>query len=387
MAGSLRLLHVVGSSKFGGGSAVVLALGEVAREHGLEVDVLTTDPLSMEMCRRHGLGVMEFHGIDRPVRPCKDYRTACRLAKAIRGRYDVVHTHTTKGGVIGRTAAHKAGIPAILHTVHGFSFHEFSPWWFVRFGSFVERRMARRCDRLIFVNDHDRQWAIKRGIARPEQCVTVYNSVQADRLDGGRGVDRAELLQELGLPEDVILAVFVGRLAPQKGISHLLEAMALVRQRPDVPRVHLAMAGEGELRAEIERNIRALGISDRVHLLGFRRDCMRWTGGCDLFVLSSLWEGHSITLLEAMGLGRPVVATDIKGNRETITHEKDGLLVKPANAQSLAEGIIRLARDRTFANRLGTAALRTFNKHFTEQAMKRKSWEVYECLFREKGLF
>ncbi len=169
-------------------------------------------------------------------------------------------------------------------------------------------------------------------------------------------------------------------------MPYLLQSMAIVRQRLPQPPVHLAIIGEGELEAECREQVQNLGLAGCVHFLGFRGDALRWTGGCDLFVLSSLWEGHSITLLEAMGLGRPIVATDIKGNRETITHDHDGLLVPPADADSLADAIIALATDQQRARRLGQAGKKTFDNRFTEQIMKDNNWRVYQDVLTAKGL-
>ncbi|MHC4389028.1 MAG: glycosyltransferase, partial [Planctomycetota bacterium] len=199
-------------------------------------------------------------------------------------------------------------------------------------------------------------------------------------------VTREELLHELKLENSSFLCLFVGRLAPQKGLKYLIEAIALAKGKMPDPNVHLVVVGKGELESAIQRQIRHLDIEDRVHLLGFLTDCLRWTGACDLFVLSSLWEGHSITLLEAMGLGRPIVATDIKGNRETLTDGHDGLLVRPADTEALAEAIMRIASDGDLARCLGSHARQTFSERFTANQMMEKTWDVYEQLLEKKKL-
>jgi len=382
---SLRVLHIA-SGKFGGGASVILSLADMAREHGLFTDVLTNCPQFEEICTARGIGVVRFEGIVRPIRPHKDLLAALRLKRIIQGRYEVVHAHGSKGGAVGRLAAKWAHIPAVLYTAHGFAFHEFSSkskTWAI---AVTERIMARCCDKIIVVNEFDRQRALELGICSSEKMVTIYNGIPQSRLDSGRQSNRQELLNELKVPSDSFLCAFVGRLAPQKGLKFLIEAMAIIKSRMQIPPVHLALIGEGELESEIRQHCQILGVSDRVHLLGFKSDCMRWTGGCDLFLLSSLWEGHSITLLEAMGLGRPIVATNIKGNRETITHGEDGLLVPPADSNALANVIMQLATNPQQASRLGQNAVKTFAMRFTEQAMKDNSWKVYEELLSAKGL-
>jgi len=380
-----RILHIA-PGEYGGGDSVVFSLVDMAREHGLQADVLVDNEEMRQICTERGIGIFCFEGIVRPIRPVRDLSAAIRLKRIIRGRYEVLHTHGSKGGAVGRLAARWARIPAVIHTVHGFAFHEHSSRLKTSVIAAAERIMARWCDKLIVVNTFDRQRALELGIGSKEKLVTVYNGVPESRLDSGRGINRRELLDELKIPNNSFLCVFVGRLAPQKGLNHLIEAMAMVRDRMSSPAVHLALIGEGELRAEINEQVQKLNLSDRVHLLGFQSACLRWTGGCDLFVLSSLWEGHSITLLEAMGLGRPIVATDIKGNRETITSGEDGLLVPAADPAALAEAVMELAANNQRASEFGQRARKTFEERFTEQVMKDESWQVYQALLAAKGL-
>ncbi len=385
MKREIRILHVIGSSRFGGATGVVFSLANMAREHGLAVDILTSNPDTLEHCRRRGLGVLPFAGIPRAIRPHKDFLDAVRLTRLLRDRYELVHTHTTKGGAVGRLAAHWAKVPAVVHTVHGFAFHEFSSRLATWLGAAVERRLARWCDRIIFVNHFDCQRAEELGIGRPEQRITIYNGISESVLARGRNVSRRELLTELHLPDEALLCVFVGRLAPQKGLTYLLEAMATVQSHLDRP-MHLALVGRGESQEQLTRQAASLGLADRVHFLGFRDDGIRWTGGADVFVLPSLWEGHSISLLEAMGLARPIVASDIKGNRESITHGRDGLLTPPRDPQALAQAIVQLGKDPALARSLGTAAKAAFDARFTEERMKRQTWELYRDLLVAKGL-
>jgi len=119
-------------------------------------------------------------------------------------------------------------------------------------------------------------------------------------------------------------------------------------------------------------------------MLGFRENAVRWTNVADIFVLSSLWEGHSITLLEAMGCGRPIVATDIKGNRETITNGYDGILVEPANSDALVSGILEVVDSDILATKIATNARKTFYDKYTSGVMKENVWRIYERYIREK---
>jgi len=382
----IRVLHVVGSSKFGGATKVIFSLIAMARQHGLEAEILTDDPLTIEACQERGIGVFRFRGIDRPIRPHKDLWATVRLARRLRGRYEVVHTHTSKAGAIGRVAAWIAGVPAILYANHGWYFHELSGRLSTLLLSSAERILALMGDRIICVNEWDRQKTIDMRIAPPHKVATVYNGIPEDQLRPGRNTTREELLAELNLPLGSCLCVHVGRLAEQKGLPYLFEAFAIACRNLPEKDLHLAMVGDGELQADGERWVEQHGVADRVHFLGFRSDAIRWTGGADLTVNSSLWEGHSISLLEYMGCGKPIVATNIRGNRESITHEHDGILVPPADAKGLAEGMTRLISDPDLARRLAGEARRTFERRFTLDRMLENTWTVYEGLLKEKGL-
>lgn len=387
MKNKLRLLQIIGDSKFGGDSVIICDWLKMLESRGFEVTLLATDKPVVKLAQEQGINVWTFKGIQRTINPFVDIPAILRLAWALRGKYDVVHTNTTKGGAVGRLAAWLARIPVILHTVHGFAFHEFSGKLSTFAVGFVERVLTRMSDRVIFVNDFDRMCAIKMGIVPEHKAVSVYNGVSEERLNPGLSVNRGDLLRDLNLDEDTFLCVNVGRLAEQKGLRYLFEALGIVRRKMPEFKIHQVMIGEGELYEQSQEWIKEYGIADRVHFLGFRTDALRWTGGADAFVLSSLWEGHSITLLEAMGCGTPIIATDIKGNRESITNELDGLLVQPADAESLAAGIMRLASDRDFAQQMGDRARKTFVERFTLKHMLDNTWNVYEKLLCEKKLF
>ena len=120
----IRVLHIVGASQYGGGFSVIFSLCRMAREKGIEPFVLTSDPVGQQECKRRGITVIAFAGIERAIRPWKDFHDGRRLATYLaQERFEIVHTHTSKGGMIGRYAASRAKVPAVFHTVHGFAFH------------------------------------------------------------------------------------------------------------------------------------------------------------------------------------------------------------------------------------------------------------------------
>ena len=246
----MKLLHIVGDSKYGGGSVVILRLALMARSMGWEVDCLTTDPIFQNMLQGLGIGVVPLNVIWRQIRPIHDLRGLHRLTDFLkRSRYDLVHTHTSKAGIVGRIAAQRAGTPRIVHTVHGFPFHEESGaatrWAY----STLERLAARWCDRIVTVSEYHRDWALRLGIGAPGQLVAIPNGIPPERVlaTESREVTR----QSWGLSGDQCAILATGRLGLQKGFVYLLGAAPILAAR--MPRhFRILIAGDGPLRDDLE---------------------------------------------------------------------------------------------------------------------------------------
>ena len=174
----VRLLHIVGESRFGGAARIILRLGQIAQAEGWQVDILTTDPVFQQAVKQHGLGLVNLDVIRREIRPVWDLRGLVRLTRFLRSEpYQIVHTHTSKAGFVGRLAARLAGVPVIVHTAHGFAFHEASPVSVRRFYSALERLASRWCDRIVTVSEFHRTWAIELGMCSPRRIMAIPNGI------------------------------------------------------------------------------------------------------------------------------------------------------------------------------------------------------------------
>lgn len=344
-----KLLLVKGSAPFGGDCVLMLELGRAAQEQGYDVDVLATDPHFQDMIRNQNLGLVDLDVIRREIRPLWDLRGLVRLTRFLaRSSYSIVHTHTTKPGIVGTLAARRAGIPAVMHTVHLFPFHEETGRLVTSAYVSVERLAARWCDRIVTVSEFQREWALRVGVGRPEQIVSIPNGVPVDRAKPRRS--RADVRAELGLGDEFAI-LSTGRLAEQKGLEYLIQAAALLRQ--DLPNARILLAGGGPLGKKLAKLISSLGLDDTVTMLGHRSDVGDLLAACDLVALPSLWEGLSISLLEAMAAGRPIVTTSIGSNREVTNDGEAAVLVPPKDVASLAEAIRSLAADESRLHELG----------------------------------
>ena len=368
----MKILHIVGGSSFGGGSVIILRLAQMARERGHQVDVLCTDPRFQEELRRVGVGVVDLDVIWREIRPGRDLLGLYRLHRFLRRNpYDLVHTHTSKAGFVGRLAAYLAGTPSICHTVHGFAFHEASPPKEVRIYALLERLAARWCGRIITVSEFHRQWALRLGIGDERRVVAVPNGIPEERVAGQ--ADLEQLRASLGAGPDDVVLVTIGRLAAQKGIEFLLRAMAAVVPSLE-PRILLWLPGDGPMRPELEQMASDLGIADRVRFPGFRTDVGALLAAADIAVLPSLREGLSIALLEAMAAEKPIVATTIGSNREVTCEGQAAALVPPGDPQALALAITRLIGNPSHARDLAARARQIYLQRYTEPVM----WKLYE---------
>ncbi len=378
---SVRVLQVIGGSKFGGAVWVVLSYVEALKEHGCEVTVCTSVEPVAEVFRRAGCEILSIPEMTREINPPRDLVALIKLTKICRkGRFDVVHTHTSKGGFIGRAAARLAGVPVVLHTAHGFAFHESSSPIAAAVYTRLERLASSWSDCVFTVSDFHRSWAIRQRIAAPERIVTVRNGISRSRLVVAR--DRRHVRRELGVEASDVLLVSVGRLATQKGLGTLLQALPKLLRR-GVP-ARLVLVGEGPLRPALEEQVAAAELTGVVSFLGFRSDVGDILNASDIVIAPSLWEGLSISVLEAMALGKPIVATNIGSNLELLEDLVSGLLVPPNEPERLADAILTLALDPDAALRYGAAARERFELGFTERAMKDALWGAYRPLLEQR---
>lgn len=352
----LRVAHVITRMIVGGAQETVLLAAVLADRTRFEPFVVCGPQTGPEgslhdEVRRRGVELVVVPELVREVHPRKDARVVPALTRLFRQRdVDVVHTNSSKAGVVGRLAARRASVPRVVHTVHGWPFHDRQPAAVSAVWKQLERRTAPLAQRLVVVAETDRAKGLRAGVGRAEQYVTVRSGLELD-LYGSRPGVGAAVRQELGLPLDGVVVGTVGRLSPQKDPLLLVRAvLPLLRERPEA---RLLVVGDGPLRAQVEAEV---GGSPQVVLTGLRTDVPRLLNAMDVFVLSSQWEGLPRTLLQAMATGVPVVATDADGVRDVVEDELTGRLVPRGDAHALREAVARLVDEPPLRRRLASAA-------------------------------
>lgn len=302
-----------------------------------------------ERLRARGIDVYEIPMV-REVSPLRDSKAFFQIRRLLRQlRPDIVHTHASKAGALGRPAAWSAGVRHILHTPHVFYF-EGRKGAGRRFYRMVERFLMRFTDKLILLAQGQKDLAQRE--LRTERLTVIANGVDLERFKPCE--DKPAAKRALGLPEECFVIGAITRFRPQKGNDAILHALAKVMRNE--PAARAVIAGIGPQRVEAIRLARELGVYD--HCLWIERTDRpeELYSAMDAFLLASRYEGMPYTLLEAMASGVPVVATCISGCREVIEDGISGLLCEPDQPAALAENLLRLMRGEELRERLGSAA-------------------------------
>ena len=375
----MKALQVLAGGAWGGGSVVVLSIVKAMIARGDKVWVVALDPETQQHFRDAGAIPVGIPGWKRALSPLDIVPLWHLIQLCRREKFDLVATHTSKGGMLGRIAARLAGVPNIVHYVHGFGFHQFTPA-LIKLVYVAFEKLGAACeDLMITVGEEHRQIAMQLGIEKGERIRTILNGIAVERF---LGVDRVAARRELGLASEEIVLGSVGRLATQKGFEYMIDAMP--RILAEHPRVRLVLSGEGELEGELRQRAQARGVAEKVTFLGFRRDIPKLLAAFDVFVHPSLWEGLSISLMEAMVAGCPIVCSRIPGNVEMIRHEETGRFSEPAQPESIARELCTLLGDRDRAADLGLAARREGLARFSVERMVAENIAAYDSVLSRK---
>ncbi|HEU0015878.1 MAG TPA: glycosyltransferase family 4 protein [Longimicrobium sp.] len=356
-AGTPRVLQCITRMIVGGAQETVLlaadhlnATGRFRVEIATGPDTGSEGDLKPEVLRRD-IPLVVVPELANPMLPHRDLRAVWRLYRLMRERrYDVVHTNSTKAGLVGRLAARMARVPVVVHTVHGWGMHEGQRAFLKRALVACERMAAKATERIVTVTPVDIGAGMERRVGTREQYVTIRSGIELDRF-GRPGIDRDAVRAELGIPADAVVVGTVGRLSPQKAPLDLVNAARRVLD--EFPDTRFVLVGDGPLRPDVESRIAELGMAHAFTLTGLRRDVPELMSAFDVFVICSLWEGLPRVLPQAMATGLPIAASAVDGNAEAVVHGQNGLLTPPGDVPALAETLLRLVRDPGLRRTLG----------------------------------
>lgn len=382
-----RVLHVITRLTLGGSAQSTLdalvALGRAGFDCTLAVGFDASEGRLLEAARARGCRLRDVPSLSREVSPLRDLRALGSLWRVMaRERPALVHTHTSKAGIVGRLAARLARVPAVIHQPHGHIFYGYYGGTVTAAFVLLERLAARLCDRIVVLTERGREEHLARGIGRPAQFVVIPSGVDLAAFRAEAPSYEAARAR-LGVDAGSRLLVGLGRLEPVKGFHSLVRALPLVLAA--VPATRLLLAGEGSLRPALEAEARALGVADRVRIAGAAIAPAAVVAAADLVVVPSLNEGMGRVVVEAMALGRAVVATRVGGIPAVVVDGESGRLVPPDDPRALAAAVSELLQDPGLRARMGEAGRRRAGE-FSLAVMESRLVALYRDLCAGKGL-
>ncbi len=333
----------------------------------------------IEATKEIGVPVYIISDLIREISLKSDLKALVQLVRLYRNlQVDIVHTHTSKAGILGRLAGRLAKVPVVIHTVHGFAFTAPIPKWQKKLYIALEKMAGRWCDALIFLSKPLMAEAGRLGIGDPKTYALIPSGidVKAFRNEANNG-NREAMLKLMGLTNHIPIIGTVSRLVKDKGLEMLLEAAAKLKARGFD--FHIVWVGDGPIRPELEALAKQLGVADRLLITGMCTNVPAWVSCFDLFVLPTLWEGMGRVFLEAQAAGVPVIGTKVGGVPDVVKDGITGILVPPNDINALVEAMELLLTKPELRKQMGYAASQfANNEQFQVDFMVRKIEEVYE---------
>ncbi len=384
MSRRVRVFHVITRMILGGAQENTLLTVEGLHRRGWDVSLVSGPAEGPEgelltRARRGGFPVVDIPMMRRAVRPVADLRAFQALASLFRReKPDIVHTHSSKAGILGRFAAAAAGVPRVLHTIHGLPFHPYAPAAANLAFEWSERAAAVLTEKIVVVADAMRVKALARGVGVENQYVRVWSGMEVEPFLAPRR-SRAEVRAALGIPQDALLAVKVARLFELKGHDFVLEAAARAN-----PGIHYLFVGDGSWRDRLAKHASDLGLAGRIHYSGLvpPQDVPDYLHAADMLVHASLREGLARVLPQALLAGLPAISFDIDGAAEVIEHGVTGLLVPPEDVEGLRNALDRVAADLPAARAWGSRGREICRKRFSADAMVESLEGLYGASIR-----
>lgn len=382
----MRIAHIITRLILGGAQEnTLLSCEDLMRIYGDDVLLITGPPLGpegslLERARAGGIPLVIIPQLRRAIHPWRDLASYYQIKRAIRDfRPDVVHTHSAKGGILGRAAANALGVPAIVHGVHGAPFHPYQGRGARAFFRLCERWAATKCHAFVSVADAMTELMVNAHVAPQEKFTTIYSGMEVEPfLEADKLRDRAR--QELGYKPEHIVVGKVARLFHLKGHEYLIQAARQVVAA--MPKVRFLLVGDGLLAEPLKQQIAAAGLEQYFHLTGLVPPARipQLISAMDIVVHASLREGLARVLPQALIAGRPVISYDVDGAREVVLPNRTGFLLPPKSVDELTTAILLLAADANLRAQMGMEGRRRFTDVFRHETMTAQLRALYEQL-------
>jgi glycosyltransferase involved in cell wall biosynthesis len=385
----MKIVHIITRLILGGAQENTLLSCQGQHDRGHDVTLITGPPMGpegslMDRAKAGGYRLIVVEEMRRAIHPLRDWRTLSRLTHLLRElQPDIVHTHSSKAGIIGRRAAHRARAPFIVHTIHGLAFTASTSRMVNGVYKMLERNAAPMTDKIVCVADAMREQSLAAGIGRPQQYVTVYSGMDpAPFLNPP--LPRDQVRRDLGLRDDHIVVGTIARLFYLKGHEDILEMAPALCQA--YPNLRFLWVGDGLLRAAFEQRIASMGLKDRFILTGLvpPEQIPQLTAAMDILVHPSRREGLARALPQAALAGKPVVTYDVDGNREALIQDETGFAVPAFRRDLLEAGLRVLLQNPAYRQQLGQRGREFALSRFDVKVMIDELEKVYGIVLGDR---
>ena len=378
MSKKIKLLHVITHLPIGGAQDNTLYTVELLNKDKYDISLscnLNGELVSRAKKVKH-LKLYDVPNLRREVSIINDIRAFLYLYKLIKKEnFTIIHTHSSKAGFLGRIAAMLNKTPIVIHTIHGFAFHDYMNSFKKNIFIYLEKLSAKWTHGLVTVSNLNKKKVVDLGIAPIEKLKNIYSGIDLTLFINEKN---DQFRKELNLDSNHLLLGSVGRLSNQKDPITMIEAFYIVIKR--FPNAHLTLVGDGELRDEILIKIDQLQLNGRVHLTGNKNDPWKIYHSLDLFIMSSIYEGLGRSITEALSCGVPVVCTSVEGVPEIVRDNETGILVPPKDPSALATGIIKSLNDMDNARKMAEEGRKFVNENFDVKKMVDDIDTLYDTL-------
>ena len=373
----IKVAIIITKLELGGAQKVAISLCEKIDKTKFETVLICGCDGILDEETKNKVRVIFIKDLVREINPIKDLKALFSIYKILKKeKPDIVHTHSSKAGIIGRLAAKLCGIKNIIHTIHGFSFNDTQSFFKKNLFIFLEKTGAKISKYLIPVSTENITKGLNNHIGKKEQYKYIRLGVDIDNFKNFKEIP--SLKKELNIKEQDILVTTIGPFKPQKNLPDFIKIAKNISEKNK--QFKFVMVGDGTLRPSFEKLIKEYNISNNIFLLGWRRDISNILNSSDIFVMTSLWEGLPISTIEAMCCGLSPIVNDVDGQREIVKNSFNGFLIKPYDIKSCEEKILLLANNSNLKQEMSLNAKNSIDYSFSIDYMIKQHENLYSSL-------
>jgi len=390
MPQNIPILHIITRLIVGGAQENTMYTAAMLDKTLFDVEIVSgpqtgSEGSLIEEVRSRNIHLIIIPDLLREISPFHDFTTYHKLVALMKTKsFTIVHTHSSKAGILGRLAARKADVPIVIHTIHGWSFHEHLTIVKKYLYILLERITANLTDVLVVVTKRDIDKGLFHKIGTLNQYYLIRSAIPLEEFDPGR-TNRMAMRNMLGIPEKATVIGNVGRFSSQKNPLDWVHVAGEIGRKD--PNTFFLLVGDGPLRLQVENQLKSEEIFNRTILTGLRRDVPNMLSTMDIFLLTSLWEGLPRVIPQSMAMEIPIVANSVDGITEAITDGVNGFLCSPGDKSQMVERCMQLVNNSRLRMTMGKQGRVYALNEFDLRVMINKITNLYENLLVEKKIY